>query len=136
MTLVEESNPFDDGYVAPEPQDKSLPCALNILAILSTALACFGAIPIFFLEKKNQYIRLVSCQSAIFHLPLFFILFVLFWFMFINNWFFYTVFFVYLAIYALFTIFLVVMAIFRLESGDAFLVPGVEILVHMVESKF
>ena len=136
MTLVEEqSNPFEDGNIAPEPEDKTMSCSVMLLAVFSTAFGFIGAIVVFFMEKKNQYIRLVSCHSAIWHLILSFILFVLFLFMFINNWFFYTIFVVYFVIYFLFYIFLIAMAIFRIESNEPFLVPGVAILVHYIESR-
>ena len=135
MTLVEESNPFDDGYSAPEPQDKSLSCSIKVLAILSTALGFVGAIIIFFLEKKNQYIRLTACHSALWHLVLDTILFILLLFMFFNKLFFYIVFILYFIVYLLFTIFLIVMAFFRTESGEAFLVPGVSKLVEYIESR-
>ncbi|EAL51539.1 hypothetical protein EHI8A_003050 [Entamoeba histolytica HM-1:IMSS-B] len=135
MTLVEDSNPFDDGYVAPEPQDKSMSCSLKVLAVISTAFGFIGALIVFFMEKKNQYIRLTACHSAFWHIILDTILLILLLLMFINNWFFYTIFVIYAVIFFLFYIFLIVMAVFRCESGDAFLVPGVSKLVEYIESR-
>ncbi|ELP83418.1 hypothetical protein EIN_374330 [Entamoeba invadens IP1] len=136
MADSQNPNPFDDGYTTPEPQDKSLPCSITILAILSTALGFVGPIIIFFLEKKNQYIRLVACHSALWHFILDLLLIIIALFLFFDHWFTYTLFAIYLLLFILFSIFLIVMAYFRVESGEAFLIPGISIIVKYLENNF
>ncbi|ELP87856.1 hypothetical protein EIN_274230 [Entamoeba invadens IP1] len=130
--MVEEDkvNPFRDEYQAPASDDKTLSCSVKVLAILSTAFGFVGALVVFLLEKKNKYIKLVSCHSLVWHVVLDFLLILFALLMFCNHWFTYTLFALYFVAWIVFSIFLIVMAFFRAESGEAFMVPGVSILVE------
>ena len=136
MALVEEKSPFDDGYVQQDPQDKDMSCSLHVLAILSTCLTFIGSLVILMMEKRNHYIRLVASQSAICHSILFVILFISALLMFIKNWFFYTLFICLVVLDLILTIFLAVLAYFRVETCEAYMLPGLSKLVKLLESMF
>ena len=135
MTLVDNSNPFDDVYVAPEPYGKTLNCSTKVCGFLSTAFGFVGAMVIMLLEKQDQYIRLKAIHSFLCHLVLDILLFIFALIMIADSVACYVIFAIYAIFWILIYAFLIIMAICRTESSDAFMFPGISKLVVYLESK-
>lgn len=135
MTLVDNSNPFDDVYVAPEPYGKTMSCSTKLCGLFSTAFGFIGAMVVMLIEKQDQYIRLTAIHSFLCHIVVDVLLFIFALIMIADHVFCYILFGIYAVFWVLFYAFLIIMAICRTESGDAFMFPGVDKLVMYLESK-
>ncbi|ELP92436.1 hypothetical protein EIN_334330 [Entamoeba invadens IP1] len=118
------SDPFND---TTQPQqntsgDKSLTCSVLVLAILSTVFGWVGATIIFFLEKRNVFIRATCLHCIIITAPLFLLtlfLLIFYW----AGMFFIVTFWIFFVICILVNITLVALAVWKSSSEDFLGIP-------------